>query len=247
MNLSQTGINLIKSFEGCRLSAYKPTPAEPHYTIGYGHSGDDVRAGETITQAQADAYLAQDLSKFASGVLALIKVPVNQNQFDALVSFAYNCGLGSFKSSTLLTFVNQKNFSSAANEFAKWNKSGGKVLAGLIKRRAAEKALFLKAVPQPVKSVQKPIAKPIAKTVTKPAVKVVVSNTNIGIKSVGKIEIVEAKHAVYIVDRPSVTGDNLTTIDRGTEIDIAGSIPGWWEVIYHGKRAYVKSEYGKKI
>jgi hypothetical protein len=81
----------------------------------------------------------------------------------------------------------------------------------------------------------------------KPAVKVAVSKVNIGIKAIGKIKIVEVKHAAYIVDRPSITGYNLTTIDQGTVIEIAGSIPGWWEVIYQGKRAYVKAEYGKKI
>jgi hypothetical protein len=97
----------------------------------------------------------------------------------------------------------------------------------------------------PREEAPKAVTKPVAPKM--PAVKVAVSKANLGIKSVGKIKIVEAKRAVYIVDRPSVTGDNLTTIDRGSEIDIAGSIPGWWEVIYHGKRAYVKAEYAKKI
>lgn len=172
MNISQNGINLIKSYEGLKLTAYKPTPAEPHYTIGYGHSASDVRADETITQATADSLLAQDVSKFEAGVAALIKIPVNQNQFDALVSFAYNVGLGNFKTSTLLTLVNKKDFKDAANEFGKWNKSGGKVLAGLVKRREAEKELFLKAVPMPsTKPTPKPIAKPVTKQAPVPAPK----------------------------------------------------------------------------
>jgi lysozyme len=144
MNISQTGIKLIKRFEGCRLTAYKD--AVGVLTIGYGHTGD-VRSGETITQAQADKLLAADVAKFAKGVATLIKVPINQNKFDALVSFAYNCGLGALKTSTLLSLVNKKDFKGAANEFEKWTHAGGKVLKGLVSRRKAEKALFLKAVP----------------------------------------------------------------------------------------------------
>jgi hypothetical protein len=89
------------------------------------------------------------------------------------------------------------------------------------------------------------VPKPVA--TKKPAVKVAESKASMGLKAIGKIKIVEVKHAAYIVDRPSVTGDNLTTIGRGAVIEISGSVPGWWEVIYNGKRAYVKAEYAKKI
>ena len=133
------GIELIKSFEGCRLAAYK-CPAGV-LTIGYGHTSG-VASGQTISQAQAEEYLRADLAKYESAVNECVTVVINQNQFDALVSFAYNCGAGALKSSTLLKKLNAGDYSGAASEFAKWNKASGKVLAGLTKRRAAEAALF---------------------------------------------------------------------------------------------------------
>lgn len=100
--ISQVGINLIKSFEGCRLKAYKPVPTEEYWTIGWGHYGPDIKAGMTMTQAQADSMLVADLAKYEAYVNNPAYVPVtaqlNQNQFDALVSFCYNCGSGSLKS-----------------------------------------------------------------------------------------------------------------------------------------------------
>lgn len=145
MNISQNGINLIKSFEGLRLTAYKALNTEKYYTIGYGHYGADVRANETITEAQAENLLKKDLQKFVNAVNASVKVKLNQNQFDALVSFTYNCGINAFNSSDMLKYINKGDFKSAANEFDKWIHSGGKVIAGLVKRRAKEKELFLKA------------------------------------------------------------------------------------------------------
>lgn len=145
MNFSQNGINLIKSFEGLRLKAYKAVSTEKYYTIGYGHYGADVRANETITEAQAENLLKNDLQKYVDAVNAAVKVSINQNQFDALVSFTYNCGINAFKTSDMLKYINKGDFKSAANEFDKWIHSGGKVIAGLVKRRAKEKELFLKA------------------------------------------------------------------------------------------------------
>jgi lysozyme len=149
MNISQVGIDLIKKFEGCILHAYKDAVGVP--TIGYGHTGG-VIANQTITQAEADTLLRHDLDKFEDGVMNLVKVPINQNQFDALVSFSFNLGLGNLGNSTLLKYVNAKNFTAAAKEFAKWNKAGGEVLDGLTKRRAAEAALFSKPVPSAPKA-----------------------------------------------------------------------------------------------
>lgn len=145
MNISQVGINLIKSFEGCRLTAYKDAIAV--WTIGFGHTAN-VRQGDRITQDQADNLLEQDLKKYSDAVNDVVKVPINQYQHDALTSFCYNCGIGNLKNSTLLKKVNVKDFAGAAAEFTKWNKAGGKVLKGLVTRRAAEKALFLKPVEQ---------------------------------------------------------------------------------------------------
>lgn len=146
MKISQTGIDLIKSFEGCRLTAYKPVPTERYWTIGYGSYGPHVKPGMAITKAKAEEMLREELERFEKGVNELVKVPINQNQFDALVSFAYNCGLGNLKSSTLLKYVNQKEFSVAADEFGKWTRASGNVLKGLVRRRAAEKELFEKPV-----------------------------------------------------------------------------------------------------
>lgn len=155
MKLSTNGLNLIKKFEGCRLTAYKPVSSERYYTIGYGHYSASIYKGQQISQATAEQFLKNDVEAFANGVSKMVKVAINQNQFDALVSFAYNLGLTNLETSTLLKFVNQKKFANAADEFDKWIYSNGKVLAGLVTRRAAEKALFLKPMPKP-KTVSHP-------------------------------------------------------------------------------------------
>ncbi|OQS34560.1 lysozyme [Chromobacterium haemolyticum] len=144
MNISANGVKLIQQFEGLRLKAYQD--AVGVWTIGYGHTGPDVTPGLVITQAQADALLARDLSRFETGVTRLAAVPLHQNQFDALVSFSYNLGLGSLQNSTLLRLLNQRDYAGAAAQFPRWNKAGGKVLPGLTRRRAAEQALFLQPV-----------------------------------------------------------------------------------------------------
>lgn len=136
---SQNGINLIKEFEGCRLTAYK-CPAGV-WTIGYGHT-NGVKSGQKISQQQAESFLAEDIKKFESGVNSAVSVSLNQNQFDALVSFSFNCGIGALKSSTLLKKLNAGDYNGASNELLRWNKANGKVLEGLKRRRNAEKALF---------------------------------------------------------------------------------------------------------
>ena len=136
MNTSQNGINLIKKFEGCRLTAYKPVAAEKYWTIGYGHYGPDVAPNMKISQAQAEAYLVADLKRFEDAVNAT-GLALNQNQFDALVSFAYNCGAGNLKK-----LVNGRSHSQIADAMLAYNKGSGKVLPGLVKRRQAERDLF---------------------------------------------------------------------------------------------------------
>lgn len=142
MKISQNGINLIKQFEGCKLIAYK-CPAGV-WTIGYGHTKGVVR-GQKISPERAEKFLKEDIEQFEKGVNRHVSVPLNQNQFDALVSFTYNCGLGALQRSTLLKKLNAGDYAGAANEFPKWNKSNGKVLNGLVRRRAAERALFVKS------------------------------------------------------------------------------------------------------
>lgn len=138
--ISQKGIDLIKKFEGCELQAYL-CPAGV-WTIGYGHTAG-VYSGMKITAAKAEAYLKADLVEFENSVNNLVKVKITQNMFDALVSFAFNLGSGSLANSTLLAQLNKGNVKMAANEFDKWIYADGKILPGLVDRRAAEKKLFL--------------------------------------------------------------------------------------------------------
>jgi GH24 family phage-related lysozyme (muramidase) len=156
VNISQVGLNLIKSFEGCRLTAYKVTSSEKYYTIGYGHYGSDVRAGQTINQQQADALLMQDVQRFVKGVNDCVQVSLTQYQFDSLVSLCYNIGVGAFQQSTLVTALNKQDYSGAASQFLLWVHSGGKVLQGLITRRKAEMNLFLKTDSPPAQPIEKP-------------------------------------------------------------------------------------------
>jgi GH24 family phage-related lysozyme (muramidase) len=146
MQLSQVGVNLIKSFEGCVLHAYKALPTEKYFTIGYGHYGADVREGSSITATQAEDLLKQDLKKYEFAVNQNVKVSLNQYQYDALVSLCYNIGTEGFQTSTLLEKLNQHDYVGAAAEFDRWVHSGGKVIQGLVNRRKAEKTLFLKPV-----------------------------------------------------------------------------------------------------
>ena len=134
-------VPIIKEFEGCKLKAYV-CPAGV-WTIGYGHT-DGVKEGDEITQQEADRLLADDVHSFSAGVQRLVTSDINRNQLGALTSFAFNVGLGNLRHSTLLRLVNKGDFVGAANQFSRWNKAGGKVLAGLTRRREAERKLFLK-------------------------------------------------------------------------------------------------------
>ena len=136
------GLQLIKNKEGFRENAYH-LPGEKHWTIGYGHYGPDVKPGDKITKEQAEELLRKDVARFENCVNKHVKVPISQNMFDALVSFCYNVGTGAFAGSTLLKKLNKGDYKGAQAEFAKWTKgSDGKQLAGLVKRRGEEAALF---------------------------------------------------------------------------------------------------------
>jgi len=137
---SSDGVDLIKHFEGLRLNAYR-CPAGI-WTIGYGHTGS-VKQGEKISLDTAIKLLQTDLKRFEQIVTDLVDVPIQQHHFDALVSFAYNLGGGALADSTLLKLLNAGYFEEAADQFKRWNKAGGQVLQGLVKRRAAERALFV--------------------------------------------------------------------------------------------------------
>ena len=145
MITGEKGIELIKKYEGLRLEAYR-CPAGK-LTIGYGHTGNDVVPGMQINKEMAELLLKNDLKIYEKVINELVKVQLTQNQFDALISFIYNVGIGNFKKSTLLKLINQNKMKEAAEEFLKWNKvsqpGGLKELPGLTKRRAEEKKLFL--------------------------------------------------------------------------------------------------------
>jgi lysozyme len=150
LSLSRAGANLVKHFESClhprgpdRFQAYL-CPAGV-WTIGWGtttENGHKIKSGMIWSQRQCDAAFLNDMKHFENDVRRLVKVDLTQWQFDACVSFTYNVGAGAFGGSTLLKKINAKDFEAAALEFHKWNKGGGKVLAGLVRRRASESLLF---------------------------------------------------------------------------------------------------------
>ena len=137
-------VKLIKQFEGFRSIAYK-CPAGV-WTIGYGSTSIDgvkVKQGDTITEQAALDDVYKRLNEIDKQITATVRVPLNSNQLNALLDFVYNLGVGNFRSSTLLKKLNDSDYRGAADELLRWNKSGGKVLAGLTKRREAERELFL--------------------------------------------------------------------------------------------------------
>lgn len=140
LRTNSAGLDIIKESEGLELKAYI-CPAGV-WTIGYGHT-KDVKPGDVLTEEQAENLLIDDLKIYEGYVRKYVNVDLNKNQFSALVSFVYNIGPLNFKNSTLRRKLNKKLFAEAANEFSRWNKAGGKILPGLVKRRAKEKALFL--------------------------------------------------------------------------------------------------------
>lgn len=140
--IGQSGLNLIKEFEGLRLEKYKDAVGK--WTIGYGHLIlPSERFDRPLTELEAEDLLQSDLRKFEGGVIQYVAVSMNQNQFDALVSFAFNLGLANLKGSTLLRLLNHGQYTEAAEQFLRWNKAGGMALPGLTRRRAAERDLFL--------------------------------------------------------------------------------------------------------
>lgn len=146
MKISQKGLNLIKRFEGCHLEPYRDPIGL--WTIGWGHLIGDgktlpIEWFRRLTQDEADRLLEKDLEKFERGVLRLCPNNLTQHRFDALISFAFNLGLGNLQNSTLRRKHNRNDVFGAAQEFLKWNKAGGKVFRGLTLRRQAESDLYL--------------------------------------------------------------------------------------------------------
>ena len=144
MDINQAGIDLIKQFEGCKLKAYQDLVGV--WTIGFGHTGDDVYEGLTIDESAAEPLLIKDLNIFVSGVKDMLNgCIVSSNAFSALVCFAYNVGIENLKSSTLLKLIisGEPDPVVIGDQFLRWDHAGGVVIPGLARRRAAERALFL--------------------------------------------------------------------------------------------------------
>jgi len=137
---SAKGLALTRSFEGLRLNAYQDSGGI--WTIGFGHTGPEVHAGMSLTEPEAESLLRADLAESVACINRAVTRDLTQNQFDALVDFCFNAGRGSFERSTLLRKVNAGDFTGAAEQFALWVHAGGKAVDGLIRRRAAEAAMF---------------------------------------------------------------------------------------------------------
>lgn len=153
-NISQRGIDFIVSFEGKktlladgRYAAYLDTLANPPVPTIYCGLTKGVKMGMVLTKEQCDAMFAREVNIYDNAVDELVTVELSQAAHDACCSFVYNCGVGAFKGSTLLKLINQGKMEQAAAQFARWNKAGGKVWPGLVRRRAAEAALFLSPDP----------------------------------------------------------------------------------------------------
>lgn len=139
MNISENGINLIKSHEGLMLSAYEDTGGV--WTIGYGHT-KDVYAGQKITEEEAEQFLKEDLEWAEQSVNDLIVVNISQKQYDSLVSFVFNVGVNQFKQSWVLLFTNQMNWGGVREQFMRWVYDNGVKIQGLENRRLAEASLY---------------------------------------------------------------------------------------------------------
>lgn len=139
MNISQEGLSLIKKFEGCELEAYKC--AAGVWTIGYG-STKGVNEGDTITQNEADELLLEEMHEYEGYINDMVTSDLKQYEFDALVSWVFNLGPSNLSSSTLLQKLNNKDNEDVPNQIKRWNKAGGKVLQGLVRRREAEALLY---------------------------------------------------------------------------------------------------------
>ena len=143
MQYSKSGLALTERFEGCVLESYQDQGGV--WTIGYGHTGPDIGPGMTCTQQQAQAWLVLDTQAAAQAVTDLVVPQLTQGEFDALVDFVFNLGRGAFERSTMLRLLNGGDIASAAGQFALWDHIGGREIAGLLRRRLAEKAEFLNA------------------------------------------------------------------------------------------------------
>lgn len=208
MKMTDEGLDLIRQFEGFRGTAYRDPVGV--WTIGYGHTSmagaPEVIAGLTVSDTEAAGILARDVEQFARGVRALVRMELSDGQFSALVSFAFNVGLGALKKSSVLAAVNGRDFAAVPRRLQLWTKAGGHVLPGLVRRRAAEAALFASAS---VVAVQPTQAKPVqhSKTVWSAAFVMLLAvvqawlSVSVKIAALGVLLLIAAGLALIIFER----------------------------------------------
>lgn len=240
MKISEKGLKIIKEFEGCRLQAYK-CPAGI-WTIGYGHTSG-VKSGMTITQAQADEYLKADCASSENAVNCYYDIyKWNQNQFDALVSFTFNCGAGNLK--TLLN-GGKRTIAEISNKITAYNKGGGVVLKGLVRRRATEKVLF--DTPTGGETVSEP------STLLAPSYiigKVYTTQVEVNVRKAAGTGAAKMGHSGLTQNAKQNDRDRDGAIDKGTKVtcksikkigeDIWMEIPSGWIAAYYNGEIYVK-------
>jgi GH24 family phage-related lysozyme (muramidase) len=238
--MSNPGIDaLVKKFEGCRLKSYR-CPANV-LTIGFGHTSaagtPEVPEGLTITQQEAEEILRRDLRKYETGVEALVKVDLNQHQFDTLVDFAYNAGLGNLKTSTLLRKVNARDFDAVPSELMKWTKGGGKTLPGLVKRRQAE-VEWWNAGDDHVADVQEHRAEPDPILVRKMAGS---KQGNAAAITVGLGSLGAAKEIAAQAQEASDTADQLMALLGNTNFVIMAAMVGLGAAIWYWRKQHMET------
>jgi len=189
MNINKATIDLVKEFEGCKLTAYRDPIGV--WTIGYGTTaraglGIIPTGGMTITQSEADQLLADGLNKFADQIRPMINAGLNDNQFGACVSLAYNIGGHGFSTSSALKHINAGDYDKAANAILLWNKAGGKVLKGLVRRREAERKLFLTPVFEQAPAFDERIS-PVQSTTMQASALQIASGAGAGIAALGSL------------------------------------------------------------
>ena len=235
MKIGTAGLNLVKKFEGCRLTAYK-CPAGV-WTIGYGHTGSvdgkAIRSGMTITDAKATELLREDIEKFEKAVenCAALSFTPNQNQFDALVSFAFNCGAGNLKK-----LVEGRTAEVVAEKLLLYNKANGQVLRGLVNRRKAERELFLTPAVQPTPSYT------VGNTYT--------LQTELKVRTGAGTNYSAKKHSQLTADGKKHDKDGDGALEKGTKVtckeikhvgnDIWMRTPSGWLAAYYNGNVYIK-------
>lgn len=245
LQLSERGAALVKSFEGCLTrvaGGFTPYYCPAHVlTIGWGHTNDNGRkfkVGEVWTPGEVDAEFRADMKRFERAVQRRVKVALTQSQFDALVSFTYNCGDGALARSGLLRAVNAKDFDGAGEQFAPWCRAGGQVLRGLVRRRAAEAELFRNGNHEAVQEAHRlsreqdgdtepmPQGVDIAPGTPKPMKESKIGNAQIAIGAAGAAEA--AAKAKDALDQANAIKDSAKDLGVWDAVGHVASMPTFW-------------------